>query len=267
MIPVTAELVSRVSAIERQLRRNQQTLQLSAASGITVQALNVGSATGASTGQIRSSADALIGGLLRVGSFGSTKPYLDVSDDGSGGYLEWLGTNTATEVLRLQSSLAGDATNYTALRIDPTNGVSVVPTGTGSGRLFTSNGYVEAITSDAGTTNVSTGFIYRHRTSGTPAANFGTSFFCLADTNGSDDRTLFYVPSYWTDATDASRKSRTDFYAYDSAGARLAYSIGANGSSVLMGFFGTAPIAKPTGVAVTAAGIHAALVSLGLIAA
>lgn len=34
-----------------------------------------------------------------------------------------------------------------------------------------------------------------------------------------------------------------------------------------LAFFGTAPIAKPTGVPVDAAGIHAALVSLGLIAA
>lgn len=34
-----------------------------------------------------------------------------------------------------------------------------------------------------------------------------------------------------------------------------------------IGFYGTTPIAKPTGVAVTAAGVHAALVSLGLIAA
>ena len=34
-----------------------------------------------------------------------------------------------------------------------------------------------------------------------------------------------------------------------------------------LGFYGTAPIAKPTGVAVSSAGIHAALVSLGLIAA
>jgi hypothetical protein len=32
-----------------------------------------------------------------------------------------------------------------------------------------------------------------------------------------------------------------------------------------LGFFGATPVAKPTGVAVTAAGIHAALVSLGLI--
>lgn len=34
-----------------------------------------------------------------------------------------------------------------------------------------------------------------------------------------------------------------------------------------VGFYGTAPVAKQTGVAVSAAGIHAALVALGLIAA
>ena len=34
-----------------------------------------------------------------------------------------------------------------------------------------------------------------------------------------------------------------------------------------LGFFGTTPIAQPTGIAVTAGGIHAALVSLGLITA
>lgn len=34
-----------------------------------------------------------------------------------------------------------------------------------------------------------------------------------------------------------------------------------------LGFFGITPIVQPTGVAVTAGGIHAALVSLGLITA
>ncbi len=46
-----------------------------------------------------------------------------------------------------------------------------------------------------------------------------------------------------------------------SAGVQL----GATGED--LGFYGTAPIAKPTGVAVSAAGVHAALVTLGLIAA
>lgn len=38
-------------------------------------------------------------------------------------------------------------------------------------------------------------------------------------------------------------------------------------NSTGLGFFNTAPVAKPTGVAVSSAGIHAALVSLGLISA
>lgn len=59
---------------------------------------------------------------------------------------------------------------------------------------------------------------------------------------------------------------------YDDASASLlaitgagAIRVGKTGGSV--GFYGTAPIAKQTGVAVTAQGIHDALVALGLIAA
>lgn len=47
-------------------------------------------------------------------------------------------------------------------------------------------------------------------------------------------------------------------------GAATTVSVGAANT---LGFFGTSPAAKPTGVAVDAAGIHAALVTLGLIAA
>ena len=38
-----------------------------------------------------------------------------------------------------------------------------------------------------------------------------------------------------------------------------------DGTSAQISFFGATPVAKPTAVPVTAAGIHAALVSLGLI--
>jgi hypothetical protein len=47
-------------------------------------------------------------------------------------------------------------------------------------------------------------------------------------------------------------------------GGASARQVQANATGI--GFYGTTPIAKPTGVAVSAAGIHAALVSLGLIA-
>lgn len=48
------------------------------------------------------------------------------------------------------------------------------------------------------------------------------------------------------------------------AGITIAHALGVAGN---VGYYGTTPIAKQTGVAVTAAGIHAALVNLGLIAA
>lgn len=51
------------------------------------------------------------------------------------------------------------------------------------------------------------------------------------------------------------------------AGGVKVLEINETGSAPYMGFFGTAAVAKPTGVAVSAAGIHAALVTLGLIAA
>lgn len=54
----------------------------------------------------------------------------------------------------------------------------------------------------------------------------------------------------------------TDRFNISVAGNRMIHIGGAQ-----LGFFGATAIAKPTGVAVTAAGIHAALVSLGLIAA
>lgn len=44
-------------------------------------------------------------------------------------------------------------------------------------------------------------------------------------------------------------------------------SILVGGASASVGFYGTTPIALQTGVAVTAGGIHAALVALGLITA
>jgi hypothetical protein len=59
---------------------------------------------------------------------------------------------------------------------------------------------------------------------------------------------------------------------YDAAGTAVLVNTGAaairvGGSGGSVGFYGTAPIALQTGVAVTAEGIHAALVALGLIAA
>lgn len=50
-----------------------------------------------------------------------------------------------------------------------------------------------------------------------------------------------------------------------STGTKIATTGGATGQK--LGFFGATPVVQQTGVAVTAGGIHAALVSLGLITA
>ncbi len=75
----------------------------------------------------------------------------------------------------------------------------------------------------------------------------------------------------------ASAVAPTCFYLYDGTAGALRLSVDPNGKVTLpnalahtgasVGFYATAPIAKQTGVAVDAAGIHAALVALGLIGA
>jgi hypothetical protein len=101
---------------------------------------------------------------------------------------------------------------------------------------------------------------------GTPAAGFGTGLAMFADTNGAEDRYLVRMLSTWTDATDATRKAKFSFYIFDTV-QREVLTLAGLGAAPGIGFFGAAPVARPAGVAVTAEAIHAALVSLGLIAA
>jgi hypothetical protein len=74
---------------------------------------------------------------------------------------------------------------------------------------------------------------------------------------------------YWHGGADFSYDTNLYRSAANTLKTDDSFVIGANldhdGSNV--GFYGTAPVAKQTGVAVTAGGIHAALVALGLIGA
>jgi hypothetical protein len=98
------------------------------------------------------------------------------------------------------------------------------------------------------------------------ADNFGTNINWQLEDDTTENQTAFAIKVYWIDSATATRKARANFYAYDTT-YRFALGIEGSGSAPMLGFFGTAPIVKPTGVAVTAAGIHAALIALGLIAA
>jgi hypothetical protein len=71
---------------------------------------------------------------------------------------------------------------------------------------------LHTIISDSATSTVSNALTIGHDSSGTPAANFGTSFIMQADSDTQEDRQLFKLNSYWTTATDATRSSRTELY-------------------------------------------------------
>lgn len=74
-----------------------------------------------------------------------------------------------------------------------------------------------AITSDAGTTNRPDTFAIFHRTSGVPAANFGSQFKFVADTDGAEDQTQVTLTSLWTVATNATRTSQLTFTTVNAA--------------------------------------------------
>ncbi|UKA48947.1 hypothetical protein LFT48_16100 [Arthrobacter sp. FW305-123] len=70
-----------------------------------------------------------------------------------------------------------------------------------------------------------------------------------------------------TKASTAAPLVRLEQVVTDAAPALQVLALGSPGVNQGLAYFGTAPAAKPTGVAVDASAIHAALVTLGLIAA
>lgn len=107
--------------------------------------------------------------------------------------------------------------------------------------------------------------------------NTGSILATANDTLVVDDLCSFAFGAAYTPSGINNRRHSTTFngttWYGGSAGTTVVYdSVNATGSFQLahaagkLGFYGTTPIVKQTGVAVTAAGIHAALTNLGLIA-
>ena len=105
---------------------------------------------------------------------------------------------------------------------------------------------------------------------------YGYGFSSINRQNGSTNVAtisnfiMFYMP--FVGATNVTITNKYGVYIADTGaknyfGGEVELDGALNHDGSTVGFYGTAPVAKQTGVAVTAAGIHAALVSLGLIAA
>jgi len=109
-----------------------------------------------------------------------------------------------------------------------------------------------------------------HATTGTPAAGFGLDVEYRLESTTTEARTAASMAVLWSNAVDATRQGRLSMQVWDSTGGRQAIDMRANGSAVLLGFFNTDAIARPTvtgsrGGNAALASALTALADLGLI--
>jgi hypothetical protein len=125
------------------------------------------------------------------------------------------------------------------------------------------------------TTTVSDVLELGHNSTATPAGGFGSRTLWKLESDTTAGREAFDTTTIWATVTDASRKARTSFNAWDTA-ARECIRIEATGAAAMVGFLGAAAVVRQTlGAAATDAGttqtlannIRTALINLGLGAA
>lgn len=109
----------------------------------------------------------------------------------------------------------------------------------------TFNVLAQFFVTDAVTNAVSESMWLAHASSGTPAAGFGTSIGAYLESSTTPGRLAGHLQWKWDVATDASRASAGDLTAYYITTERTCFSWKANSTVPMIGFLGTAPVAKP----------------------
>lgn len=84
-----------------------------------------------------------------------------------------------------------------------------------------------------------------HNTSATPIAGFGTQIRFRLNSSTTDNQIAGNIQYIWVDATHASRKARSLWSVYDTA-EREAIRIEADGAAAMLGFYGSAAVARQT---------------------
>jgi hypothetical protein len=98
-------------------------------------------------------------------------------------------------------------------------------------------GAVKMQTFDAGTTNTAFPFKAGHRTSGTPAADFGTGFIFQSDSTTTEAVNTGSILSRWIDPTHATRKARLQLITYDTT-TRVGLEIRTDGANAIVAIGG-----------------------------
>lgn len=110
----------------------------------------------------------------------------------------------------------------------------------------TFNVLAQFFVTNAVTNAISESMWLAHASSGTPAAGFGTSIGAYLESSTTPGRLVGHLQWKWDVATDATRASAGDLTAYYITTERTCLSWKANSTVPMIGFLGTAPIAKPT---------------------
>ena len=101
---------------------------------------------------------------------------------------------------------------------------------------------LHVLLTDAGTNAIVNTLTLAHR-GGTPAAGFGTGISVLLESSTTNDQNAGRLTYEWVVATHASRTARSKWTVYDTA-EREGIRIEANGSAVMLGFFGQTAVVK-----------------------
>jgi hypothetical protein len=97
-----------------------------------------------------------------------------------------------------------------------------------------------------GTTTQSQMIQLAHRTSGTPATNFGIQVIQRLQSSTTVDRDASLIRTAWSTATDATRAAFLSISVYDFNAEREGLRIGASGTAATIGFLGAAPVVQQT---------------------
>lgn len=198
------------------------------------------------------------GGTLALGGFTLTVPATgtaallaisnvftarqDIRADGSssaaGLYVPWISGDTRTSLV-VGSQSTSD--NQDAIDAYTGSGVAFF------GRATVDNGIpLWAELTGTETNTFRPLVIFNRRTSGTPAAGFGTGFTLRLKSSTTNDQNAGLVAVEWADPTHASRKARMSFFAYDSGSSREGLRVEASGSAPMIGFLGASAALRQT---------------------
>lgn len=144
---------------------------------------------------------------------------------------------------------------------ETTDGVTLSTTQTITGnKTFTGQFSVSNTTNsafefnDATTVTAPQTAVFRHNTSGTPGAGFGMTLRYQLESSTTVNQTASSVVVTWDDATHATRRARIAWSVNDAAGGKTGIIMATSGTAVQLGFFGVAPVVKPTALTAANAG-------------